>query len=256
LSISAPGQTTITQTGALTVQNGGQPNVWANVLGRSAIRAGTPTTFSISYGNSGTTDAYFTTLWITLSPGLTFAFSPGIQDPFNPDLSYSDQQAGMSQPDSSTQIPLIFAHLPAGIAGTMQIQVTDPTNGDQFGVEAQMTNPWFATSAAASAAFTALENITAPIDSTCSTLPSLNGNQPANCLNYWTVFSTSNVVPQGQSYAAQLNLPFDAQAVLIDAERSIGLSFQAALGQAFGQPIGRRSGGPRKSDPGPAPIGR
>jgi uncharacterized repeat protein (TIGR01451 family) len=241
LSISAPGQTTITQTGALTVQNGGQPNVWANVLGRSAIRAGTPTTFSISYGNSGTTDAYFTTLWITLSPGLTFAFSPGIQDPFNPDLSYSDQQAGMSQPDSSTQIPLIFAHLPAGIAGTMQIQVTDPTNGDQFGVEAQMTNPWFATSAAASAAFTALENITAPIDSTCSTLPSLNGNQPANCLNYWTVFSTSNVVPQGQSYAAQLNLPFDAQAVLIDAERSIGLSFQAALGQAFGQTIEPRS---------------
>jgi hypothetical protein len=74
--VTNPDNTTATLTGGFTVEQGGAPQLWSNLIGRNRIRIGVPQTFYIAYGNYGSTDALSVRLLAyvpsSLSPTLTF----------------------------------------------------------------------------------------------------------------------------------------------------------------------------------------
>jgi hypothetical protein len=229
--------TTFTKPSSFTVQKATGAQLWANVLGRPAVRAGTPSNFVISYGNSGNTDAYFTTLWVGLSPGLKFTLPDGVKDPFNPSLTYSDQQAAHVASDGSVQMPFILPHIPAGGSGQLVLQITDPTIGDSFGVQAYTTNPWFTTYEQAASALHAAEAITAPVSGTCASLPAVNASSVDSCLNYWLNYVANGAVSGTATRIGTVNPPFDQAAALLQSEQGLASSFEAALNQSLGTPI-------------------
>jgi hypothetical protein len=79
--VNSPGGVSFTQTNAFTVTAGGSPQIWTNVVGRSKIRDGAPSNFIVTVGNSGTSDAYFTVLWILFPSTLTYSLNQPLIDP-------------------------------------------------------------------------------------------------------------------------------------------------------------------------------
>jgi len=82
LVVTSPDGTSASLANAFTVQSGGAPQLWTNLIGRPVIRIGVPQTFYAAYGNYGTTDAVGAQLRITvpasLAPSLVFGNGNGV----------------------------------------------------------------------------------------------------------------------------------------------------------------------------------
>ncbi len=146
VQVTNPNNTTLTAAGTLQVETGAGPNIYANIVGRPAIRQGVPTTFYVQYGNSGDADAIFTWLYIAvpdnlqLTPLFTPQPVPAVKgyntiDPSQIPVTYS--QNGM------TILALILPRIPAGGVGSLPIQVTGPTNDSGFQIQVFTNPPWF-----------------------------------------------------------------------------------------------------------------
>lgn len=55
--ITQPDGTTITLSKSFIIEEGGAPQIWVNVMGRSVVRGGRQQTYYVIYGNRGSTDA-------------------------------------------------------------------------------------------------------------------------------------------------------------------------------------------------------
>ena len=155
LSITTPGQPTITQPAAVTLQNGGQTNVAANMIGRSLIRTGVPSTFYVSISNTGTNDAYYVQWAITLSPNLTFTFPSGPLQVSQPNVSSDINSNYFNEADGTTVIPFISFFIPAGSSLAIPIQITS-TVGQTFTTSAGIQAVWYDSYAAAVSDFAAV----------------------------------------------------------------------------------------------------
>ena len=145
--ITNPGGAAIQDAGAFTVSGGSasqpaHPVLWTGIIVRPAIRTGVPSTLTITYGNSGTVDAYMAVVWIVMSSSLTYSTS-GI-------LSANDANCAVlsSLPigytlGSSTYIPLLIPILPAGSSYSLPLSITSPADSASLLFEDYTEPAWF-----------------------------------------------------------------------------------------------------------------
>jgi Bacterial Ig-like domain (group 3) len=169
------GGASFTRPAAFTVQSGGAPNMWVNIVARSKIRTGVPTTVTVTYGNSGNVDAYMSHLVVTTPANIQSAFVVGVP----PNLP-----SGMQVPTTSTQgglnsVRLILPRVPAGSSGSFQMAITDSTDNDTYNLSASIAKPWFTTASSALSALTAAASSFTPT-TTCA-----SNTAPTNCLGVY-----------------------------------------------------------------------
>jgi Beta-propeller repeat len=140
--VTNPDSSTLRMPAAFNVVAGGTPNVWVNISGRSAIRTGTPTNFSITYGNSGNVDAYAVNVFLSFPAGVSYteiakfiagAHAPALSPPDTTGLptTYTDSTTGI------TYLELMLPVITAGGSGAIPIQLTaSPSVSDTFELQA------------------------------------------------------------------------------------------------------------------------
>ena len=139
---------------AFTVETTRAPRLWADLISRTAIRAGAPVRFTIVYGNRGNVDAADVPL--TLVVPKDFLFDPLFAiaaPPASPSQSFDDFRtvpiaAGVDVASELVSIPLLLPVVPAGFTGTIDYLLTLPVgipHGEEFLVAVKMaTEPWLA----------------------------------------------------------------------------------------------------------------
>jgi Bacterial Ig-like domain (group 3) len=173
VTVSNPnGGATLTKAAAFTVQNGGSPNMWVNIIGRPKIRTGVPSSVTVTYGNSGTVDAYMSHLVITTPANIQSSFIVGVP----PNLPSGKQVATTSTAGGLNSIRLLLPRIAAGSSGSFQMTITDATDNDTYNLTARISKPWFTTAASAESALSAAASSYTPA-SAC-----VSNTAPTNCL--------------------------------------------------------------------------
>lgn len=124
-----PDNTSFLAQGAFTVQAGGGAKLWVNLVGRSKIRVGTPSTFYIDYGNSGLNDAYMARIWLEFpTASLNYKLGMALTQPQIPgdSIDVSGAPVDVTQGDQ-TIVPLIIPVVRAGASGAVPIVFTAPS---------------------------------------------------------------------------------------------------------------------------------
>jgi hypothetical protein len=134
--VSNSNGTSFTDQNAFTVESGTGPQIWLDVVGRSAVRFNTPTTFTVAYGNSGDTDAIGVPVFISVPSGATVQLSSGLAS--LPKLSDFDPNTLPSsyQLNGATVIPIMIPRVAAGGSGSIQVQLTVPSSSSTFEIDA------------------------------------------------------------------------------------------------------------------------
>lgn len=114
--VTNPDNTTTTLTGGFTVEQGGAPQVWVDIVGRDKIRIGSAQTFYISYGNRGNLDAPAAHIWLSFPTALQWKVASG-------------QQPTATQVLKNGDILIVFDILPvpAGSTGAIPLVLQTPT---------------------------------------------------------------------------------------------------------------------------------
>ena len=197
VTVSNPGGgASFTKAAAFTVQSGGSPNMWVNIVGRPKIRTGVPSSITVTYGNSGTVDAYMSHLVITTPSNIQSSFIVGVP----PTLASGRQVATTSSAGGLNSIRLVLPRVPAGSSGSFQMTITDATDNDNYQLTAKISKPWFTTAASAASALSAAASTYTPASACAS------NTAPTNCLGlYLTQLKTAGATTaQTQSVAATL----------------------------------------------------
>jgi len=140
--VSNSNGTSFTDQNAFTVESGTGPQIWLDVVGRSAVRFNTPTTFTVAYGNSGDTDAIGVPVFISVPSGATVQLSSGLAS--LPKLSDFDPNTLPSsyQLNGATVIPIMIPRVAAGGSGSIQVQLTVPSSSSTFEIDAYNWAPF------------------------------------------------------------------------------------------------------------------
>lgn len=124
---------------AFVVESGGAPELWAEVIGPTAVRRARPFRFFFFYGNRGNVDALGVPIQIAWPPGMTverrFAVAP---PPANPDQAFTEWERISpvvdARPFTEFQVnQLILPIVPAGFTGSLELRVIVPPD---------FTGPW------------------------------------------------------------------------------------------------------------------
>jgi 6-phosphogluconolactonase (cycloisomerase 2 family) len=116
--VTKPNGTTVTNLQAFTVEQGGAPQIWMDIIGLGKIRAGREQTYYITYGNRGDVDAYDFLLTLSAPNMIQLnvgCFVPG-PDQIGLPLSGVDwcQTPLGFQSGSNTYVPIWVYKIPAG----------------------------------------------------------------------------------------------------------------------------------------------
>lgn len=159
-----PNGTSTILKGGFTVQLGGAPNVWVDVIGRSKIRPGTQQTYYITYGNNGTTDAVGVPLTVSISNGptinLNFPIAPPPTVVGQPQMDWT-QFSPVVQTPTGQLVPLLLPIVPAGQSATLAIDVTVPSGtplDSSFSISAEAGAPFFSSLSNPTLAFSGAAN--------------------------------------------------------------------------------------------------
>ena len=142
LVVSNPDGSSARKDAAFTVAAGGQPTLWATTIGRPAIRVNTPATMSITYGNSGSVDAYFVPLTIVVPKDVAYDFPNGLYlstDATTQSIDFSG--TGVQADDDYVYVHLIVRHLRAGETRRLPMTVTPSALGPVY-VAAHLSPPY------------------------------------------------------------------------------------------------------------------
>ncbi|MEO8525249.1 MAG: SBBP repeat-containing protein, partial [Caldimonas sp.] len=180
--VTLPDGTSLRKPASFDIVSGGQPEVWATVVGRPKIRVGVPTRFTVSVGNSGNVDAWFTVLHVVVNSDMTYTL-PGAVRPlgsasgvdYQKRLTTADVDSGLRY--FSYVVPLI----PAGKTLSLPLDLTS-LGAQTWIVSASTDAPWFEDRASADAALRAAAGGAAP-PASCQA----NSGKPyiENCLGQW-----------------------------------------------------------------------
>ena len=136
VEVTSPNASPLVENGAFTVTAGTGPDVWLTVVGRPAVRYNVPSTFVVSYGNSGDADAIGVTVFIIASAGVTAQYTGSLASlPAVPNLTYSQFPVSY-QINGQTVIPLMLARVPTSGSGELPIQITVPSSVTDFSIQA------------------------------------------------------------------------------------------------------------------------
>lgn len=141
------GAAPVTLPAAFTLEQTRAPQLWSDIISRTAVRAGAPVRFTIIYGNRGNVDAFDVPLTLVLPKD--FVFDPLFvvaAPPASPSQSFDDFRtvpiaAGVDAASELVSIPLLLPVVPAGFTGTIEYILTLPVgtpHGAEFLVAAKM----------------------------------------------------------------------------------------------------------------------
>ncbi len=195
--VANPDGSSATKQSGFTVRQGTGPVLWTGVVGRPTTRANSPTTFEITYGNSGDTDAYFNVIWVAVPSSLTSVALDVAAPPQLPgqSLSYVGAFASFTSGDT-TYFPLLVPLLAPGAFGSLQLQLTDAAVGDTPYVLAYSNRPMFESYTVAQASISQAILNPASVATTCATIA--DGLPASDCVGAY-----SNLL--GQTTATYVN---------------------------------------------------
>jgi hypothetical protein len=132
---------------------------------------------TVSYGNSGSVDAYFTRLVVMLPARLEATYDVATTT----SISSSAQVQTATTANGQTAIPLFLPKLPAGSTGSFRMMIADTTNNDSFTITATIFPPWYDSSESAVGELTAQSRNFSPTSATCPA-PAPGSQAVADCL--------------------------------------------------------------------------
>jgi len=149
--VTNPDGTTATLPGGFTIEEGGAPQLWSDVIGRPVLRPGFPGTFYLYYGNRGNVDAVGVSLVLAIPSNLDFGLPFRIIPPppqagqVPTDWSQAAFNELSSDRPGFTFIPLLLPVVPAGFTGTLKFTVTSETGveGQPFEILFGIHPPYF-----------------------------------------------------------------------------------------------------------------
>ena len=198
--INPSGGATLTSPAPVTVQNGGGPSLWVNIVGRPKIRTGVPSVVTVNYGNSGNADSYLAQMQVNLPPGITATYNVGVA----PSLASGVQIPSSRTTASGSTIAVMVPHLAAGESHSFQLSITDATDNDTYTLSASASLPWYSSLAQATSDLTAQSTAFTPASACQPALASAPGVH--NCLGlYLSQYQTNGATTtQTQALAATL----------------------------------------------------
>jgi hypothetical protein len=78
LTALKPDGTSVSAANSFTVEQGGAPDVWVEVMGFSQIRGGRPQIYYLNYGNQGNLDAGIVRLWLSFPDFMEWSLLPDV----------------------------------------------------------------------------------------------------------------------------------------------------------------------------------
>jgi hypothetical protein len=120
--VTNPDNTTSTLAGGFTVEQGGAPQIWVDIIGRNQIRIGTAQTYYVVVGNRGNIDSSASRIWVAFPTGITWGTPSQL-----PSAAGQTDGSGFVAFDvsasagSSIAIPILL-QAGSGFTGTFQIQ--------------------------------------------------------------------------------------------------------------------------------------
>ncbi|HEX9930407.1 MAG TPA: SBBP repeat-containing protein [Pyrinomonadaceae bacterium] len=112
---------------SFTIEAGGEPKIWVDIIGRDEFRPGRPQTYYISFGNRGTVDGTLLPLIISIPINaeyeLGFNFLPTPQPVSGGNFDFSQIPAHY-ETNTEKIIPLLIGYVPAGHSDFLKIRVT------------------------------------------------------------------------------------------------------------------------------------
>ena len=123
---------TVTLNSAFTVESGGEPHVWVDVIGRSQARRNVTTTYYVVVGNQGTVDAPGVGVKVTVPSGVTI----------QPDFPLATSPGSVGAPAVIARgdgqiVPLLLPVIPAGGTITLPFTVAASAPSFDIGVEVE-----------------------------------------------------------------------------------------------------------------------
>ena len=121
--VISPSQQSTTADSEFRIEPGTGPEIWADVIGRSAIRVGRAENYVILYGNRGNVDGVLPHLLITGIPA-----NAEIATDFDLLIEFYGQSSPLRPvPAPVAGVAAIFSVIPPGFIGTAQLQLRVPT---------------------------------------------------------------------------------------------------------------------------------
>ncbi len=195
LSVTNTDGSTLSKTGAFTVQAGTGPLVSTDLVGRAKVRTATPATYSLVATNNGDSDAYFTQVWLVVPDNFNVTFPQGLYDPFLNDpastVDLSPTVFGLLDADGLRYYSFMIPLLAPGGSSTVLFQVTVPDDESAFDIQTYNRLPWFSTYAGAKAAFDAAQATPASLATTCT--PDSTGTLN-NCLGAYITDAATDIL--------------------------------------------------------------
>nr|MBP7323381.1 hypothetical protein [Deltaproteobacteria bacterium] len=124
--------------GAVTIDDTVTTNLWVKITGRTQVRFGASTDYSINYGNSGGVDIPSTILYLAIPKGInyTLLFNPALYQNFWPDTLKNDADLApnFESDFDDTQydvLPLSMGTVTPGTVSTLKVRIIwgDQPNG-------------------------------------------------------------------------------------------------------------------------------
>jgi hypothetical protein len=141
--------TSDTLDGGFTVDDGGAPDVWHEILGPTDIRIGLPTRVFFFYGNRGNVDALAVPVKLAVPRNvglrLLFPVLPPPGQPGQPAIDWSSLHTDLESADE-TIVSLLIPIIPAGFTGALEFLLTPPSNasaGEMMMVDTAVGAPLF-----------------------------------------------------------------------------------------------------------------
>lgn len=145
LVITNPDGRSLTRLQAFSVVAGGQPEISAEVNGRSLIRSDTQASYSLTVRNSGNADAFLTIVSLTIPNELTFEKKYALHEPdFGAPVPGLDQPVPDllgSEDGQSKILTLIYPYLPAGSGETLPFTLRGPIG--KYALRSRVGDPLF-----------------------------------------------------------------------------------------------------------------
>jgi hypothetical protein len=143
--ITQPDGSTITRPNAFTVEEGGSPQIWVDIIGRDAVRVGQPQIIQVHVANTGEVDAGGIPVWIEVPKDvdieLVRELTPVQPLPGQAPIDERDVPHVLEMGDSKL-VPLVVPYLPAGSSVSIPVRVVVSALTEAFDMAAWINPPW------------------------------------------------------------------------------------------------------------------
>jgi hypothetical protein len=128
--VTNPDSTTTTLTGGFTVEQGGAPQLWVQIMGRNVYRSGgSQQTFYITYGNRGTLDSGPATVSVSLPKSIAYTLGSA---------NTSNQIISTGNTSTQAMISVALRSVATGSVITLPITLLTPPGQSAFTINASL----------------------------------------------------------------------------------------------------------------------